>query len=407
MLKGGSNTGTLMGKIALSSKKIIQSALVVAAVAFCASPATAGDPLDDMAAASHAPELQWKAKPSFHLKPQAPGEPQAAGGPHGYSPAQISQAYQFYALPAHGAGQKIAIIDAYGSPTIQNDLNVFCTQFGIAKTTVNIVYPQGKPGHVDDGWAMETSLDVEWAHATAPASQIILVVAKSDGFNDLLGAIDYAVALGANEVSMSWGSPEFNGETYYDSHFNKPGVWFTASAGDSGSGVMWPAVSPYVIGVGGTTLKLTAQGGVVSETAWDGSGGGYSAFEPRPGYQNGWNAKKGRGVPDVSYVADPETGLSVYISTGSPKGWVQVGGTSVGAPQWAALIAIANGFHTFAPGDSVVSSLYVVGGLDYAYFFRDVTKGNNGGFDALPKYDFVTGLGSPIADDLALYLGKY
>jgi subtilase family serine protease len=382
----------------------IPSAVLAASLLFCPGKMTmAGDPLDELQAARHAPNFLWKAVPHFHVKPQA------ATGPDGYTPAQIEMAYGFIALPGNGAGQKIAIIDAYGSPTIVNDLNVFCAEYGLPKTTGSIVYPEGKPAGSDSGWALETSLDVEWAHAIAPGAQIILVVARSDNFNDLLGAIDYAVSIGANEVSMSWGSSEFSGESYYDSHFNVNGVFFTASAGDSGAGVMWPAVSPYVIGVGGTTLNLTAQGAVLSETAWDGSGGGVSAYEPRPSYQNGWNTKSGRGVPDVSYDADPDTGVPVYMTNNpySRNGWVELGGTSVGAPQWAALIAIANGFHTFSAGDSAVSSLYIIGGMDYPYYFRDVTKGNNGGFSAMPKYDFVTGLGSPLADDIVPYLGKY
>ncbi len=363
----------------------------------------AGDPLDEMEAASRAPDLIWAATPPHHVKPQA------VAGPQGYSPSQIAMAYNFYALPGTGAGQKIAIIDAYGSSTIQSDLNTFCAQYGLPKTTVSIVYSGGKPSGSNSDWALESSLDVEWAHAIAPGAQIILVVTKSASFSDLLAGVDYAVSIGANEVSMSWAGSEFSGEAYYDSHFNKKGVFFTASSGDSGAGANWPAVSPYVIGVGGTTLKLTALGAVISETAWNGSGGGVSAYEPRPAFQNGWNTKSGRGVPDVSYLADPNTGVAVYMTHNpySSSGWVELGGTSVGAPQWAALIAIANGFHTFSAGDSAVSSLYVIGGMDYSYFFRDVTQGNNGGYSAGAKYDFVTGLGSPLADDIALYLGRY
>ena len=107
---------------------------------------------------------------------------------------------------------------------------------------------------------------------------------------------------------MSWGGREFSGETSYDHIFNVSGVTFTAASGDNGSGVLWPAACPNVLAVGGTTLKLTAQGTVISEVAWKGSGGGASAFEKRPAYQNGWNTKTGRGTPDVSYNADPAKG---------------------------------------------------------------------------------------------------
>lgn len=379
--------------------------MLFSCLALCSFSATAvaqNSSLAEFEAAKHAPSMNWEAKPPYHAKPEV------SVAPKGYSPAQISYAYQFYQLPGNGTGQKIAIIDAYGSPTIQHDLDTFCTTFGVPKTTLNILYPQGKVSRIDSGWALETSLDVEWAHAIAPGAQIMLVVTRSASFSDLLAGIDYAIKAGANEVSMSWGSSEFSGESFYDTHFNKAGVFFTASSGDNGSGVSWPASSPYVIGVGGTTLKLDSSGNVISEVAWKGSGGGVSKYVARPSYQDGWNTKTGRGSPDVSYAADPATGFAVYLSNlYSANGWIQVGGTSAGAPQWAALVAIANGFHTFGTGNSAVSSLYIIGGMDYNYFYRDVTAGSNGGYTALARYDFVTGLGSPFADTIVLQLGKY
>src|SRR5262249_8095394 len=157
---------------------------------------------------------------------------------------QIRHAYGIDQLSAKGGGEKIAIIDAYGSSTIQNDMNVFCTQFGLPATTIQII---GSSPTVDANWALETALDVEWAHAIAPGATIILSVATSNGSTDLLNAIDAAVAAGATVISMSWGGGEWSGETSYDFHFNVSGVTFTASSGDSGAGVQWPACSPHVV----------------------------------------------------------------------------------------------------------------------------------------------------------------
>jgi subtilase family serine protease len=209
---------------------------------------------------------------------------------------------------------------------IQSDLDQFCATFGIPTTTVKVYYPQGVP-HSDSGWALETSLDVEWAHAIAPGARIVLVVAASDRLSDLLSAVDYAVTLCAKQVSMSYGGSEFWNETSYDFLFNRPDVTFVASSGDNGAGVSWPAASPYVVGVGGTTLSLGYYGNIISETAWSGSGGGISAYESRPAYQDGWHGALGRVVPDVSYAADPNTGVAIYMSDyHGQRGWLTAGG---------------------------------------------------------------------------------
>src|SRR5437870_2762564 len=138
----------------------------------------------------------------------------------------------------------------------------------------------------DTGWAMETALDVEWAHAIAPGATIILSVASSSQVTDLMNAVDAAVSAGATVVSMSWGAMEFSGMSYYDGHFNRANVSFTASSGDGGAGVEWPAVSPYVLAVCGTSLYLDANNKRTSETAWSGRGGGASSFYSIPSYQS-------------------------------------------------------------------------------------------------------------------------
>jgi subtilase family serine protease len=322
-----------------------------------------------------------------------------------YNPAQIRHAYGFDQLTASGANQKIAIVDAYGNSAIQNDLNTFCSQFGLNPTTVQIL---GNNSGSDPGWALETALDVEWAHAIAPGATIILSVANSSSSVDLLNAVDAAVNAGATVVSMSWGGPEFNGMASYDGHFNRPNVTFMASSGDSGAGVEWPAASPYVVAVGGTTLHLDSNGNRTSETAWSGSGGGASSVYSQPAYQSGWQTSGRRGVPDVSLVADPSTGVLVYDSING--GWFIVGGTSASAPQWAGLVALANELRANSgstPISSFNNTLYPLarGGTSIPYtvnpaYLYDVTQGNNGGYNAGATYDFVTGLGSAVANAL-------
>jgi subtilase family serine protease len=253
----------------------------------------------------------------------------------------------------------------------------------------------------DGGWALEISLDVQWAHAVAPDAKILLVEATSNSGTNLLAAVNYARSRSdVVAISMSWGGSEFSGESSYDSYFTSSyGATFFASSGDYGAGVLWPAVSANVIGVGGTTLTFKADGSVASETGWSGSGGGISAYVTEPGYQAtygvpGANGK--RAVPDVSYDADPNSGVSVYDSTSyyGSVGWWQVGGTSAGAPQWAAIQSLGlsannNNFYQDAKSAS------------YSSYFRDITSGSNG-YPAKTGYDLVTGLGSPFTTNYAL-----
>ena len=316
-----------------------------------------------------------------------------------YMPSQIRHAYGFDQLATTGAGQTIAIVDAYGSPTITADLAHFSTQFGLPTAALTLAYPAGKPTTTDPGWAMETSLDVEWAHAIAPSARILLVVSPSANNNNLLACVDYA-AQNAAQVSMSWGGQEFNGESSLDYHFNRPGVTFFASSGDSGAGVNWPAVSPYVVGVGGTTLTLTSANTRSTETAWSGSGGGQSAYVPEPSFQQVWQTSGKRQVPDVSYNANPNTGFLVYDGTpySGYSGWFLVGGTSAGAPQWAAICALANA----GRGGKLAGNtpLYSLGSpSNYLTNYVDITVGSDG-HAAGKGYDMVTGIGAPIGNSL-------
>ncbi|WP_233096019.1 S53 family peptidase [Alicyclobacillus sp. SO9] len=347
---------------------------------------------------------KWTAQLPIHIKRDATTTYQS-----GYTPSQIRTAYGINQLSVTGANQTIAIVDAYGSPTIQQDLASFDSQFGLSSANLQIAYPNGKPHQTNSGWALETSLDVEWAHAIAPGAKIMLVVAKSASTSNLLSAINYATSHGAQVVSNSWGGSEFSGESSYNSYFQHTGVVYLASSGDSGAGTEWPAASPDVLGTGGTTLNLGSGGSYGSETAWSGSGGGQSTYESRPSYQNNWLSVTGsqRGIPDVAWDANPSTGVAVYDSTSDQgqSGWFVVGGTSVSSPSWSGLIALADQGRT-SPLTSrdAISQIYnlagTTGSTGYNKYFHDITQGNNGGYSAQPGYDLVTGIGSPQANNL-------
>jgi subtilase family serine protease len=254
------------------------------------------------------------------------------------------------------------------------------------------------------GWSVEESLDVQWAHAIAPQANIVLFEANSASMSDLMTAVQAAAAhSGVSVVSMGWGTPEFPGETSYDSYFTTPNVTFLASTGDSGSPGQYPAYSPNVVAVGGTTLTLGGNN-YGSETGWSGSGGGQSSYESEPSYQ-AWVQNSGmRETPDVSFDADSNTGAAVYDSYdyGRPM-WMQVGGTGLSASCWAGLIAITDQFRLYqgigllGGLSRTLPALYSIG--DFGDF-NDVTSGSNGGYSAGSGYDMVTGLGTPAAEGL-------
>ncbi len=282
------------------------------------------------------------AQPQYRLAPFVGGPNRLApfgGGapPSGsFTPPQIQQAYQFNQVSYNGSGKTIAIVDAYNDPDIQSDLNTFDTEFSLPSTTISVVNETGgsKLPSADPtgGWEVEESLDVESAHAMAPGANIILVEANSSSISDLITAVSYA-SQHANVVSMSWGSSEFSGETSYDSYFDAPGVAFVVASGDTGAPADWPAASPNVLGVGGTTLTLNSSGGWGSETGWSGSTGGPSAYEPQPSYQVGvvTQTSTARATPDVAYDAGSGGTYAVYDSYPDEHetlDWVAVYGTS-------------------------------------------------------------------------------
>jgi subtilase family serine protease len=318
----------------------------------------------------------------------------ASTSPTGLSPATIKSVYGFSPSLTAGAGKTIAIVDAYDDPTAESDLGVFSSTFSLpACTTANgcfskvnqtggATYPRK-----DAGWALEISLDVQWAHAIAPGARILLVEADSNSFANLLAAEDYAKTH-ADYVSNSWGASEFSGEDAYDSHFVQSGVSFFVSSGDFGLPADYPSASPNVISVGGTTLHFSG-GTFTSETGWSGGGGGCSVYENATSAQSNFggyaqvNCAGKRATPDVSLDADPASGVSVYDSTRyqGQKGWFKVGGTSASSPMWAARSAVAA---------TLVDSAYVYGA---SITYRDITVGNNGA-SCLSGYDLCSGRGS-------------
>ena len=317
------------------------------------------------------------------------------GTPKGISPDAIKKIYN---LPKTGGHGTIAIIGAYDDKTIEADLAIFDKAFGLPDCTSKngcLEKHLMAPGTAtNSGWAGETSLDVEWSHAIAPNAKILLVEAKTPSGDNLLKAVDYA----ANRsdvvaVSMSWGGEEFPEEKTLDSHFTgKSGAIFFASSGDDGWGASWPASSPNVVSVGGTSLSLKSDGSLLSEKAWSGSGGGVSAYETQPIFQKNYSIPRANGmraIPDVAYNADPQSGFSVCIKAK----WYVIGGTSAGAPQWAAIQSLGL--------SATNEKLYKDKDSDsFANYFRDIVSGSNGDCkyycQARKHYDYITGLGSPV-----------
>ncbi len=363
--------------------------------------------------------LSYWIAPGGVMTPAGAMTPAGSPGPVAYTPAQVRRAYGFDqatffggTIPASGFGQTIAIIGAYDNPNIQNDLSQFDQAFGIGDSSFSKVAADGStnyPPRAPDGkYAAETALDVEWAHALAPAATILLVEANSQRDGDIFQAVDFARKQpGVAVVTISYTEDEFAGETSWDYLFSTPNghspVSFVAASGDSGADPQYPAVAPGVLAAGGTTLNLDSQGNWLSEIGWHNSGGGPSLFEPQPPYQNGVVTQQTtrRANPDVAFDADPGTGVAVYDTFNNPAAspWSSMGGTSLSAPAWAAIVAAADqgrGINNLAlldgPND-LLPKIYSLPQDD----FHDITVGNNG-YAAGPGYDYVTGRGSPKAD---------
>jgi len=317
----------------------------------------------------------------------------------GLSPADLRSAYKLPSATATQNTRTIAIIDAYNDPRAESDLAVYRKQFGLPPCTTSNgcfskVNQYGGTGYPpsNSGWAGEISLDVDMASAICSTCHILLVEATNNSLANLGAAVNRAVAMGAKYVSNSYGGPEYSGQTAADSaYFRHPGVAITVSAGDQGYGVEYPASSPYVTAVGGTTLQRqvsTSRGW--TETAWAGTGSGCSRYSYKPTPQTSGRCTH-RIVADVSAVADPYTGVAVYNSY-SAGGWTVYGGTSAAAPIIAGVYALAG-----APRSSDMPHQYPYARRNGLW---DITRGSNGSCGsylckAVVGYDGPTGLGTP------------
>jgi len=413
---------------AVSGARTVAIALAIAAVAIAASSvaaATATSAGDLLAAGAYSsalygprgaqlpfagPQQAVCATPGsgvaqclIHVLAPGDAAPAARPGtittPTGLGPSTIKNVYGYTTSAGAGAGETIAIVDAYGDPDAAADLSTFSAQYGLPPECTGPATPPSCFGFsvvnqtggtslpaTNSSWDLEISLDIEWAHAIAPAATILLVEASSSSLSSLLAAEQYAGAH-ANYVSNSWGSSEFSTETTDDSYFTRPGVSYFAAAGDTASSVLWPSASPDVTSVGGTSLAFTAGGSLAAETAWSGGGGGCSRYETASPSQSsaGTSCAGERATPDLALDADPNSGVSVYDSVAyeNQSGWWTVGGTS------ASTVMIA--------ADAAVVAAAVNAPFVYAVPanipFRDITAGSNG-HPALTGYDLATGLGS-------------
>ncbi|GCE25668.1 hypothetical protein KDA_11520 [Dictyobacter alpinus] len=370
------------------------------------------------------------------------------------TPNAMRKAYGIDALHKQGftgKGQTVVDIVSFGSPTLQKDMEVFDKTFNLPPVNLQIIsplsVPEYDPHHDKSGWAAETTLDVQIIHALAPDAKIVVLVSPVAETEGTIGLPEFRKLeqytidnkLG-NIVSHSWGASELTFKdqkgqdelklwnTLLQKGTTQQGMTYFSSSGDNGATdfadmdakkiadvptTSFAADSPWVTSVGGTTLET--KNGSFQEKAWSGSGGGFSSFYPTPSYQKLLPAgtlaqfKDRRGVPDVSAVADPFTGLAVYIA-GS---WTQAGGTSASAPVWSAITAMANQ-KAGHPLGFINPALYKIATSGaYPQAFHDVTIGNNDnptakvkGFNAVEGWDAVTGLGTPNAEILVPALIK-
>jgi subtilase family serine protease len=330
-----------------------------------------------------------------HVVTDANGAPLVTAGPTGLGPSQVQSAYKLPGLNT-SATPTVAIVDAYDDPAAASDLAVFRKQFNLPACGTgcfNKVDQRGGTTYpkANAGWAGEISLDLDAVSSACPTCHILLVETDSNSFANLAAGVDTAARLGASAISNSYGGNEYSGELTDQAHFNHPNIAITASSGDNGYGVEFPAASQYVVAVGGTSLKSATNARGWTETVWSGSGSGCSAYVTKPGWQSDASCSR-RSVADVAAVADPYTGLSVYDSVRyqGRAGWQVYGGTSLASP--------------------LIASVYALGGnlsapASYTYANRtalfDVSTGSNGSCGGgylctgAAGYDGPTGLGTP------------
>ena len=337
----------------------------------------------------------------------ASASPDAIPAGDGYGPSQLQAAYALTSASAsNGAGRVIAVVGAFDDPTAASDLATYRSSAGLpAVPSFQKLNQNGQTSPLpatapaSDDWTLENSLDLDMASAICPLCGIVLVEATNDTGAGLFAAENTAASV-AGYISNSWGGPESSSDTSLDStSFNHPGHVITASSGDAGFGVSYPAASPEVVSVGGTRLTTAANSRGWSESAWGttsaapGAGSGCSAVEPQPTWQTALNLSgcSRRIDNDVAADADPTTGVAVYDTSNGNGGWNEVGGTSASAPMLAAMFALAG-----SPGTTPANDIYTHTGN---YF--DVTTGSNGACSPAylctgeTGYDGPTGIGTP------------
>ncbi|MGE5335391.1 MAG: hypothetical protein ACM3N4_11870 [Nitrososphaerota archaeon] len=350
-----------------------------------------------------------------------------------------------------GKGQTVVVIDSFGSPTLQDDIDQFSDYYGLPRVKLQILSPLGtKPFDPSDrdmmGWAFETTEDVQIIHAIAPEANIVVLtspVAETEGVAGLpefLQLEQYAVQhhLGTI-VSQSWAASEVSladsagqqeiarWDSFFHTATTQQGMTFFAGSGDNGATdyvdpaatqlsptatTSFPTANPWVTSVGGTTIQ--ENGAQLSEIGWDASGGGFSRFYATPAFQQGLSAaveqqlNHRRGVPDVSSTADPSIGLGCFFGGLLQQEFVG-NGTSAGSPLWSGLTAIASQMAGHSLGYLNPALYKIASGANYTRDFHDITVGNNStndngvsvpGYDAVRGWDPVTGLGTPNAQYL-------
>jgi hypothetical protein len=336
---------------------------------------------------------------------QSAARPDAAPSGYGYGPSSLQSAY---ALPSSvaGSGQTVAVVDAYNDPDAASDLATYRAAWGLPACGTgcfSVVNENGQAsplpaGASGTGWDVEESLDIDMVSAICPLCHIILVEANSDSTSDLGTGVNSAVSLGAKFVSNSYGGGDSSSDTTYDAdYYNHPGVAITASAGDDGYGVEYPAASQYVTAVGGTSLTTASDSRGWTESAWgsssggEGTGSGCSSYEPKPSWQTDTGCSH-RTNNDVAADADPDTGVAIYDSY-TEGGWLEVGGTSAASPIVASTFALAG-----SPAAGTYPSSYLYQHTSDLY---DVTSGADGTCSpaylctAEAGYDGPTGWGTP------------
>jgi subtilase family serine protease len=412
---------------AVRVQAILAGAAVLALSTMAVSASASAATQSPAAAASHAPKGKGHYAPIKHAKRdyqracrtpargkmacnvlvrtnltpaiQPAATPHAIPAGFGYGPSQLQSAYNLPSSTA-GSGQTVAIIDSYDYPTAAADLATYRSAAGLPACGTGCFSKVNQNGAASPlpasagttGWDVEEALDIDMVSAICPLCHIILVEANSPSTANLGTAVNAAVSLGAKFVSNSYGGGESSSDPTFDTqYYNHAGVAITASAGDDGFGVEYPAASRFVTAVGGTSLSTSTNARGWNETVWSGSGSGCSADDAKPTWQTDTGCSR-RTNNDVSAVADPNTGVAIYNSF-SAGGWNEVGGTSASSPIIASTYALAG---TPAAGTYPSSYLYA-----HPSSFYDVTTGSDGACSPAylctgeVGYDGPTGLGTP------------